>query len=92
MPLWKPKKNKVGIQPKPRAKPEIEGDYQALALRVGHKQKVIIDKTQLIERLEREIKEHIVEMQRLSLEPIAPAPAKESEPPKEPEPQAEAPK
>lgn len=62
------KKNKVGIQPTPRKKSEINQEYQLIAFRVGHKQRVIFDNSIESEKLDKEITEHLQELRRLNYE------------------------
>lgn len=62
------KKNKTGMKPVTRKRAEINQEYQHIAFRVGHKQRLIVDNEFENQRLEKEIEEHLIELRRLDLE------------------------
>lgn len=65
---FKGKKNKLGFQTKVRPRPEIDREYQALALQTGHKSRLIVEHTTLTEQLQQEVQEHIEAMRKLDQE------------------------
>lgn len=86
MAIFKKKITKAGMQIKARSRLEVESEYQQQALHAGHKSRMIVEYTQLIDRLQEEVEVHIRTMRTLDLEFKASAPTDsvESKGPTEP--------
>lgn len=73
---------KLGFNKKPRDRAILDREYQAEALLAGHKSRLIVENTKLIDRLQKEVEAHLDKMQALDIEfqaapalPPAPVPA-----------------
>ena len=59
MPIFRGKRNKVGIQAKPRLKSEVNAEYNEHAARLGHAFRMIQEMEIETAKLEAEIKERV---------------------------------
>ena len=85
MPIFKGKRNKVGIQAKPRLKSEVNAEYNEHAARLGHAFRMIQEMEIETAKLEAEIKERVNQMRRLDFEGKQAFPDPVPEPEKTPE-------
>lgn len=82
---WSRTKRKIGMDQKARPRMEVEKEYQAAALLVGHKSRMVIEHNMMASQLEKEIEKKLAEMRKLDQEFKSAPPSSQETPEPAPE-------